>query len=81
LFAALSALRLMAVGKIPAGFMLIVAVVGVAYAIWTFYGAGQEATLWGLLLMMTAIPVYFGMRLNSLWSSPAQAAAPASPQE
>ena len=81
LFAALSALRLMAVGKIPAGFMLIIAVVGVVYAIWTFYGAGQEATLWGLLLMMTAIPVYFGMRLNSLWSSPAQAAAPASPPE
>ena len=61
--------------------MAVVTLVGVAYAAWTFYGAGQEATLWGLLLSMTAIPVWFGMRLNSLWSDPAKAAAPAAPTE
>lgn len=81
LFAALSALRLMALGRLPAGFMLVITLVGAVYAVWTFYGAGQEATLWGLLLLMTAIPVWFGMRLNSLWSSPAPAAAPAAPPE
>jgi APA family basic amino acid/polyamine antiporter len=81
LFAALAALRLMATGQIKLGLMVVVTLVGLAYAIWTFYGAGTEATLWGLLLLMTAIPVWFGMRLNSLWSSPAPAAAPAAPPE
>ena len=80
LFAALSALRLMFTGQMKRGVMLVITLVGVVYSIWTFYGAGLDATLWGLLLLMTAIPVYFGMRLNSLWSSPA-AAASASPPE
>ena len=71
LFAALSALRLMAIGQLRSGFMLVVTLVGGAYAIWTFYGAGAEATLWGLLLLMTAIPVWFGMRLTALWSEQA----------
>lgn len=81
LFAAISALRLMMTGQLKLGIMLIVTLVGLAYAVWTFYGAGTEATLWGLLLLMTAIPVWFGMRLSSLWSSPAPAAAPAAPPE
>jgi APA family basic amino acid/polyamine antiporter len=80
LFAALSALRLMAIGQLRRGLTL-VTLVGAVYAVWTFYGAGKEATLWGLLLLMTAIPVWFGMRLSSLWSSPGQEAAPAAPQE
>lgn len=81
LFAAVSALRLMATGQLGRGVMLVITLVGVVYALWTFYGAGQEATLWGLLLLMTAIPVWFGMRLSSLWSSPAPEAAPAAPPE
>ena len=71
----------MALGQLRGGMLLIVTLVGGVYALWTFYGAGQEATLWGLLLLMTAIPVWFGMRLNSLWSSPAPAGAPAAPPE
>ncbi len=81
LFAAISALRLMMTGQLRSGLMLIVTLVGMIYALWTFYGAGTEATLWGLLLLMTAIPVWFGMRLSSLWSSPAPAGAPAAPPE
>jgi len=61
--------------------MLLFTLIGTAYSVWTFYGAGKEATLWGLLLLMTAIPVWFGMRLSSLWSSPAPAAVPAAPPE
>jgi APA family basic amino acid/polyamine antiporter len=80
LFAAISALRLMTLGKLGLG-MLVTTIVGAIYAVWTFYGAGKEATLWGLLLLMTAIPVWFGMRLNSLWSTPAPEAAPAAPPE
>ena len=80
LFATIAALRLMVRGQLSRG-LLFVTLVGAVYSIWTFYGAGKEATLWGLLLLMTAIPVWFGMRLSSLWSSPAPAAAPAGPPE
>src|SRR4030095_13600431 len=80
LFATIAALRLMVRGQLSRG-LLFVTLVGAAYSIWTFYGAGKEATLWGLLLLMTAIPVWFGMRLSSLWSTPAPAGAPAAPPE
>ncbi len=81
LFAATSALWLMARGKLRRGALMIVAPVGVVYAVWTFFGAGTEATLWGLLLLMTAIPVWFGMRLSALWGNPVTEAVPAAPQE
>ena len=81
LIAAISALRLMWTGQMQRGFMVAVTLVGVVYAVWTFYGAGRDANMWGLLLLMTAIPVWFGMRLSSLWSSPAREAAPAAPRE
>ncbi len=81
LIAALSALRLMWTGQMKRGFMVLVTLVGVVYSVWTFYGAGRDANLWGLLLMMTAIPVWFGMRLSSLWSTPGQEPAPAAPPE
>ena len=81
LIAALSALRLMWTGEMQRGIMMLVTIVGVVYAVWTFYGAGRDANLWGLLLLMSAVPVWFGMRLSSLWSSPQPAAAPAAPPE
>jgi APA family basic amino acid/polyamine antiporter len=81
LFATIAALRLMALGRLRRGMLAIVTLVGAVYALWTFYGAGREATLWGLLLLMTAIPVWFGMRLNALWGSTATKVAPAGPRE
>ena len=81
LIAAISALRLMWTGQMQRGIMVAVTLVGAIYAVWTFYGAGRDANLWGLLLLMTAIPVWFGMRLSSLWSSPGPEAAPAAPRE
>jgi APA family basic amino acid/polyamine antiporter len=81
LVAALAALRLMWTGQMKRGMMVLIALVGAIYAVWTFYGAGRDANLWGLLLLMTAIPVWFGMRLNALWSSPVQEAAPAASLE
>jgi len=78
--ATIAALRMMIRGEMGRG-MLLFTLIGTAYSVWTFYGAGKEATLWGLLLLMTAIPVWFGMRLSSLWSSPAPAAVPAAPPE
>jgi APA family basic amino acid/polyamine antiporter len=65
LFAGISALRLMARGQLKRGGLLFVALVGTAYAIWTFYGAGTEPSLWGLFLLMTGVPVWLGMRLST----------------
>ena len=38
------------------------ALIGAIYAIWTFTGAGAEATAWGAALLATGIPVYVLMR-------------------
>jgi APA family basic amino acid/polyamine antiporter len=54
--------------------------VGLLYALWTFYGAGLEATAWALALFALGVPV----RLISRWlngSSPVAEASPAAPPE
>jgi APA family basic amino acid/polyamine antiporter len=57
-------------------------VVGVIYALWTFYGAGLEACLWSLALLVAGWPIrWISRRLNSRGSSPAPEAVPAAPLE
>ncbi len=49
------------------------------FSIWTFYGAGLEAFLWGLALIVAGWPIrWLCRRLNSSAATPA-AAAPAAP--
>ena len=79
--AGISAFRMMALGQLRRGGLLLIALVGTAYALWTFYGAGMEATLWGLALLVTGVPVWLAMRSSSHGSSPAPEAAPAAPRE
>ena len=62
-------------------FVLPIVFLASIYALWTLYGAGPEPIAWGALLLIVGIPVYFGMRLNTLWSSPAPAAAAVLPPE
>jgi APA family basic amino acid/polyamine antiporter len=81
LVASIGALRLMVTGKMRGGPFIIVTLVGGVYALWTFSGAGTEASLWGLLLLMTGIPVLLWMRFNALLASQAREAAPAAPRE
>jgi APA family basic amino acid/polyamine antiporter len=81
LIAAIGAIRLMVTGQLRRGVSIIVAPVGAVFAAWTFYGAGTEASLWGLLLLMTGIPVLLWMRFNALLASQAREAAPAAPLE
>jgi len=64
LVAALAALRLTQLGKIRRGLMTGVTIVGAIYGLWTLYGAGLEATVWGAVLLATGIPVYLIMRLR-----------------
>jgi basic amino acid/polyamine antiporter, APA family len=72
---ALAALKL----KLGGVTQLLIAV-GLVYAIWTFYGAGLEASAWAFALLAAGVPV----RLISRWlngSSRAAAASPAAPPE
>jgi APA family basic amino acid/polyamine antiporter len=45
------------------GFTLIVALAA-AYSLWAIYGAGWEALLWGLALLLAGIPVFWLLRLS-----------------
>ena len=78
LFGALSALRLMKQGSLQRGSLLIVTLLGTAYATWTFYGAGLEATGWGAVLLATGIPVFVLMRSRA-GSNPVEDLHPAAP--
>ncbi|MBC7803993.1 MAG: amino acid permease [Candidatus Parcubacteria bacterium] len=81
LVASIAALRLMATGRLQRGLLLAVTLIGAGYALWTFYGAGAEATGWGAVLLATGIPVYLFMRFSSRVTSPVPAPAPAAPRE
>ena len=61
-----------------------VALAGLAliYAIAMFFGAGREATLWGLGLALVGLPIrYLSRRFSSAATSPAAGAVPAAPRE
>ena len=61
----------------PAGRAVVV--VAFLFSLWTFYGAGLEAFLWGLGLLAIGWPIrWLSRRLNSAAATPA-AAAPAAP--
>jgi APA family basic amino acid/polyamine antiporter len=74
---AAAALRLVARGRIQAPLLGTAAVLGLLFALWAVWGAGREATLWGLALLATGFPVYFLMRWSARSTLPE--AAPAAP--
>lgn len=53
---------LCAIAAIRLGLPRGLAVVGCGYAVWTFWGAGIEASLWGLVSLLSGVPVYLAMR-------------------
>ena len=76
--AAMKLVREERVGTSP-GFTAI-AIAGLVYSLWAFYGAGLEASLWSAGMTAVGIPIYFLMRAASR-SSPATAASPDAPRE
>jgi APA family basic amino acid/polyamine antiporter len=62
LAATLASFRLRRNGRIKgkAGFEAI-ALVGFAYSVWTFYGAGIEASVWSLAMTAAGLPIYLLM--------------------
>ena len=75
---ALTMLTLIKRGQAHGAVVAAAAALGGAYALWTFYGAGLEATAWGAALLATGIPVYFLMRSRGGSTRPA-VASPAVP--
>jgi len=75
---ALAMLAFLKRGETKGAAVTAAAIVGATYAIWTFYGAGAEATGWGAVLLATGIPVYFLTR-SRRGSSPMEEIAPAAP--
>ena len=69
LLCALAVLVLLHNGKLVAtgsraAVMAIAGVIGALYALWTLIGAGKEAVLWGFVLLLAAVPVFYLMRLR-----------------
>ena len=58
----------------------IFAALGLAFAGFAFWGAGRQATLWGVALLAAGLPIYWLMRrASSSAASPAPAGGPAAP--
>jgi APA family basic amino acid/polyamine antiporter len=75
----LASLRLTIRGQMAGSVLVLTAIAGIAFAMFAFWGAGGEATLWGLALLATGVPVYFLMR-RSARSSPPEEASSAEPE-
>ena len=74
----LTVLALLRRGQAKGALLLAAAIIGTIYSLWTFYGAGAEATGWGAVLLATGIPVYF-LTQRARGSIPPAAAQEASP--
>lgn len=60
---AAAAFRLIQRGQMHAGFGLRLTILLAAlYACWTIYGAGSEALLWGIALLLAGLPVFWLLR-------------------
>lgn len=62
LLCALSTLVLVRRRLFAAPWVVPAALIGIAFNVWAFWGAGAEATAWGFGLMLTGLPAYALMR-------------------
>jgi APA family basic amino acid/polyamine antiporter len=62
---AAAAFRLITTGalKVSAGFKVILFLAAL-YSCWTIYGAGAEALIWGVALLLIGLPVFWILRLT-----------------
>jgi APA family basic amino acid/polyamine antiporter len=77
---AMSALTLRAQRQLHAPAIGVAALLGLLFTMLAFWGAGSEASLWGVALLATGIPVYLVMRWRA-GSSPPAGAVPSAPRE
>jgi APA family basic amino acid/polyamine antiporter len=64
------ALVMLARRKLQGAVLGICAAVGLVFSLWTYWGAGLEATLWGVALLASGIPVWLLVRRSRGGSSP-----------
>lgn len=57
-----AALRLMAQRRLKGLLLGICATLGLLFSFWSYWGAGKEASLWGLALVATGFPVWLAVR-------------------
>lgn len=62
LVSGLAALALKRRGLAKAPGLTAIAIIATIYSVWTIYGAGAEAVLWGLVLLAAGAPVYLFVR-------------------
>jgi len=71
LFCALAALRLQMRGRMDASMALtVIAIVAALYSAWTLYGAGGQATLWGVVLLLAGLPIHLLMKRVAILDAP-----------
>jgi APA family basic amino acid/polyamine antiporter len=76
---AAAALFLLSRRQLASSLLPVVAIPGLVFALWAFWGAGAQPSLWGLGLLLTGVPIYWLMRRDR--STPPPEAAPAAPAE
>jgi APA family basic amino acid/polyamine antiporter len=59
-----AALSMMARGRVRAPLLGSAAVLGLIFTMWAMWGAGAEATVWGLSLLATGLPIWALMRIS-----------------
>ncbi len=74
----LATLRLTIRGQMAGTVLVLTAIAGLAFSLFAFWGAGGEATLWGVALLATGFPVYWIMRWKG-GSTPKAEENPAAP--
>lgn len=63
LFSMLAALKLEARGSMSASVSTrVLAIIGAVYSLWAIWGAGPRPAMWGLVFLLSALPVYLLMR-------------------
>jgi APA family basic amino acid/polyamine antiporter len=67
LVCALALLTLMRRGQLSSAgrhtpWLAVAGVLGAAFSLWAIFGAGRSAILWGLVLLLAALPVYALMK-------------------
>jgi APA family basic amino acid/polyamine antiporter len=80
LYAAVAGAALLLFGRkqLASSLLPVVAIPGLIFSLWAFWGAGAVPSLWGLGLLLTGVPIYWFMRRerSSLPPEPAPAALP-----
>ena len=83
LYAAVAAAALVLMGRkrITTALLPLVAIPGLIFSLWAFWGAGEEPSLWGIALLASGIPIHLFTQWRKRSTSRPPELAPAAPVE